>query len=77
MCIKDVKVVELRVNTGHRYSDCRASAKVECDGATCTEVVYPVQDDHHLIMLMKDRYSGEDIPHSDKHTIKEAIEKVL
>ncbi|RLI53633.1 MAG: hypothetical protein DRO87_11320 [Candidatus Thorarchaeota archaeon] len=77
MCVKDVKIIDVEVRKGHRYADCKANVKLECDGHTCTEIVYPVQDDRHLTMLMKDRYSGEDIPHSDKLPIREAIQKVI
>jgi hypothetical protein len=77
MCIKDVKVIEMKVQKGVRYADCRANVKLECDGDTCTEITYPVQDDRHLTMLMKDTFSGVDIPHSDKHSIRDAIEKVI
>lgn len=77
MCIKDVKIVEMEVKKGVRYADCRANVKLECDGNTCTEITYPIQDDRHLTMLMKDKFSGSDIPHSDKHPIRQAIDKVL
>jgi len=77
MCIKDVKVVDLEVQRGIRYTDCRATVKLECDGDRCAVVTYPVQDERHLAMLMRDKISGDDVPHEDKFPISEAIQDIV
>lgn len=77
MCINDVKVIDLEVRKGIRYSDCNATAKLECDGNRCEIVTYPIQDDRHLTMLMTNKGTGNDVPHSDKFPISEAIHKVI
>lgn len=77
MCINDVKVVDLEVKRGMRYSDCKATAKLECDGNRCKVVTYPVQDDRHLTMLMTDKNTGEDVAHPDKFPISDAINSVI
>jgi len=71
-----MKVVEIKVNKGIRYVDCKAEVKLENNNLG-VEVVYPVQDDKHLTMLMRNKYSNRDVPHPDKFPIREAIERAL
>lgn len=77
MCINDVKVIDLEVRRGRRYNNCKATAKLECDGGRCQVVTYPVQDDLHLTMLMTDKITGKDVPHFDKFPIRDAILEIV
>jgi hypothetical protein len=77
--MKNIDAFVKRIDTVSErlYSQCKAIvdlAVLDGNGNTSDlTVVYPMQDSHHLTMLMKNKETGRDISHDAKFPIAKAI----
>lgn len=76
---KNLDPIVQRVETisGMHYSQCKAVVTLDISdgkgGRKDLTVVYPLQGDTHMVMLMKDSETRKDINHDEKFPIASAI----
>lgn len=77
----DPEVVGIEVVNGHQYSKSRANVKLNVSDHSGERVeinvVYPVQNEHHLTMLMKHTDTGMDVDHPSKRLISDKINELV
>ena len=77
----DPEVVGIDIVSDNNYTKNRATVKLDVSdgdgGRKEMKVSYPIQNDKHLIMLMKDDETGKDVNHPDKHLILDVINKLI
>jgi hypothetical protein len=83
----DANIKGIDVRTGHQYSKNLAEVTLDISdgngGRKDIVVTYPVQDERHLTMLMREKVSAadviklEDISIVDAHELSKAIKDVI
>lgn len=77
----DPIVKGISTTEGYRYDKCRATVELEVSdgngGRKDLTITYPTQGEKHLVALMTDKETGDDITHTDMQTISKVVRAAI